>query len=199
MPKVPKIIGLQSFNISKKIWRMNLVFCLQINIKGFFKLLLSSYQVCVSQHAQIIQKKSLLFLCNILIKNWVMKLIFCMQVSMKACYKYIVWGWARIPKVPKVASLHCLYSISKKNLKAAVNFLLAEFPKSLFQYFEPQSFLKGWYNHYQWPWSSVFKLLKVTSWQYLCSMSKKKLGMEIIFGMHTNVKVSSWYYGFWWK
>ena len=91
---------------------------------------------------------SLLFLCNILRKNWVMKLIFCMQVSMKACYKLIVCRWSRIPKVSKIASLQCLYSISKKEVKAEVDFLHAEFPRSLFQHFEHQSFLQGWYYHY---------------------------------------------------
>ena len=36
----------------------------------------------------------------------------------------------------------------KKEVKAEVDFLHAEFPKSLFQHFEHQSFLQGWYYHY---------------------------------------------------
>ena len=41
------------------------------------------------------------------------------------------------------------------------------------------------------------KILKVTSLQYLYNISKKKLGMEVIFDMQINVKVStSWYYPF---
>ena len=36
----------------------------------------------------------------------------------------------------------------KKEVKAEVNFLRAEFPKSLCQHFEDQSFLQGWYCHY---------------------------------------------------
>ena len=35
----------------------------------------------------------------------------------------------------------------KKEVKAEVDFLHAEFP-SLFQHFEHQSFLQGWYYHY---------------------------------------------------
>ena len=97
---------------------------------------------------KLLPQKSLLFLFNILKKKWVMKLIFCMQVSMEVCYKLIVWGWSRIPKVSKIASLQCLYSISKKEVKAEVDFLHAEFPRSLFQHFEHQSFLQGWYYHY---------------------------------------------------
>ena len=63
---------------------------------------------------------SLLFLCNILRKKWVMKLIFYMQISMKAWYELILWfwwGWPISPKVPKIANLQCLYSISKNKLE----------------------------------------------------------------------------------
>ena len=45
-----------------------------------------------------------------------------MQVSIKACYKLIVWRWSRIPKVSKIASLQCLYSVSKKNLQSFQKF-----------------------------------------------------------------------------
>ena len=137
---------------------MKLVFCLQINTKVLYKLIVSLW-ACLARHAQSAKKKkqlyniliishgkcegwtwsfacrltskvssscyyhfrcvcpgmlkltppkSLLFLFNILKKKWVMKLIFCMQVSMEVCYKLIVWGWSRIPKVSKIASLQCL-------------------------------------------------------------------------------------------
>ena len=36
----------------------------------------------------------------------------------------------------------------KKEVKAEVDFLHEEFPKSLFQHFEDQSFLQGWFYHY---------------------------------------------------
>ena len=73
----------------------------------------------------------------------------------------------------------------KKELKAEVDFFHAEFPKSLFQHL---SLLMGMIKCFQ---------ITQTSLQYLCSISKKKLGMEIIFGMQINVKVStSWYYPF---
>ena len=35
----------------------------------------------------------------------------------------------------------------KKELQAEVDFLHAKFPKSLFQHFEHQSCLQGWYYH----------------------------------------------------
>ena len=139
---------------------------------------------------------SLLFLCNILRRNWVIKLSFCIQISMKACYKLIGWFWpgcSSIPKVPKKASLQCLCNISKEKLNM-------KFPKSLFQHFGYQSFLQGRYYHYQWARLSIFKSLKVTSLQYLYNISKKKLGMEVIFGMQINVKASTgWYHPFGWK
>ena len=107
---------------------MNLVFSLQTNVIGFFKLLLSFRCMCpgILQFPKI---TSLLFLCNILRKNWVTKLIFCMQVGMKTCYKLIVWGWSRIPKVLKIASLQYLYNISKKELKLKLIFCMQSLSK----------------------------------------------------------------------
>ena len=60
------------------------------------------------------------------------KLIFCMQVSMKACYKLIIWQWSKIPKVPKIASLQFLYSISEKKLKLKLIFCMQSFLKVYF-------------------------------------------------------------------
>ena len=37
-----------------------------------------------------------------------------------------------------------------------------------------------WYYHVWWAWSSILKVLKVTSLQYLYNISKKKLGMEFL-------------------
>ena len=64
--------------------------------------------------------KSLLFLCNILREKWMAKFNFCMQVSMKTYYKLILWFWLRrssISKVPKIASLQCIYNISEKKIE----------------------------------------------------------------------------------
>ena len=41
----------------------------------------------------------------------------------------IVCRWSRIPKVLKIASLQCLYSISKKNLKLKLTFSMQSFQK----------------------------------------------------------------------
>ena len=77
----------------------------------------------------------LIFLCNILRKKRVMKLIFWIQISMKACCKIILWFWfgySSIPKFPKIASLQCLYNISKKKLDE-VYFLHVDKYQSLLQ------------------------------------------------------------------
>ena len=54
-------------------------------------------------------------------------------------------------------------------------------------------------SHYWWAWSSFLEVLKVTSLQYFYNISKKKLGMEFIFCMQINIKVStSWHFGWKW-
>ena len=57
-----------------------------------------------------------------------------------------------------------------------------------------------WYYYYWWTWSSILKVFKVRSLQYLYNLLKKKLVMEFIFCMQINIIVSkSWHYWFWWK
>ena len=61
-------------------------------------------------------------------------------------------------------------------------------------------FPASWFCRFWWTWSNILKVLKVTSLQYLYNISKKKLGMEFIFCMQINIKVStSWHYHFWKK
>ena len=56
MPKVSKITSLQYFcNITGKMRRMKLIFCLQIKKKKVFFKLILLFQVCLAGHAQITQ------------------------------------------------------------------------------------------------------------------------------------------------
>ena len=65
IPKVPKTTSLQYIcNISRKTGKMKSIFCLQINIRDFFKLILS-FQVCVARHVQITQNNKFA-ICNVL-------------------------------------------------------------------------------------------------------------------------------------
>ena len=127
-----------------------------------------------------------------------MKLIFCMQVSMKACYKLIVWRCSRIPKVPKIASLQCLYSISKKNLKLKLIFSMQSFQKVYFNAFSIKLDYKVdiiVINGHDQVFSNYSNRFAI-SLQYL----KNEIMNGDHFGMQINVKNStSWYYPLWWK
>ena len=87
-------------NISRKTWMINLIFCLQINIKVSSNCYYN-FMFVWPGIPKLLKTTSLLFLCNILRKNWVMKLIFCTQVSMKTCYELMAWFWLRWSKFPK--------------------------------------------------------------------------------------------------
>ena len=126
------------------------------------------------------------------------KLIFCMQVSMKACYILIVCRWSRIPKVPKIAFLQCLYSISKKNLKLKLIFSMQSFQKVYFNTlsikiaYKVDIIIINGHDQVFSNYSNKFAI----SLQYL----KKEIRNGDHFGMQINVKVSrSWYYPLWWK
>ena len=133
MSKVPKITCLQYLsNMSRKTWRKSSIFCLQVKIKGFFKLIISY---------QITQITSLLFLCNILRKKCVMKLIFSIQIIMK--YKLMLWFLMGMIK----------HFQSSKNSKSEAWIAIwhwffacrwtSEFLTSWFQHFGHQSVLQG--------------------------------------------------------
>ena len=106
-------------------------------------------------------------------------------------------------KVPKIASLQYLYNIWKKELEFKLIFYMQiniKVSYKLISALWTSKLPTRWYYHYWWVWSSILKMLKVTSLQYLYNISKKKLGMEFIFCMQINIKVSTtWHYYFWWK
>ena len=91
-PKCCQPIKLQDSlkcNISRKKWMMKCIFCMQINIKVFYKLILS-FWVCITGHVQSTQNKKFMYLCNISRKAWGMNLIFCQQINTKVFCKLIV-------------------------------------------------------------------------------------------------------------
>ena len=110
----------------------------------------------------------------------------------------IWWRWSNIPKVPKKSSLQCLYNISKKKLEMKLIFYMQINIKVSYKFISAlwaSKFPTSWYYHYWWAWSSILKVLKLTSLQHLYNISKKKLGMEYIFCIYINIKVSrSWHY-----
>ena len=84
----------------------------------------------------------LLFFFNILRKNWVINLIFCMQINIKVSYHLILT-------------------------------LLAS------------KFLTRWYYQYWWVWSSILKVLKVTSFA-ISSQYLKKAVRDGFHFLHAN-------------
>ena len=56
MPKVTNEIFAYLSNISRRVWGMKLIFCLQMNTKAFYKIIVSIW-VCVPRHAQSTQNK----------------------------------------------------------------------------------------------------------------------------------------------
>ena len=90
-PKCFHPINLQdslNCNILQKKWIMKFVFCMQINIEVFYKVVLP-FWVSVTRHAHSTQSK-FAYIYNISIKAWGMKLIFCLQMNIKVLNKMIV-------------------------------------------------------------------------------------------------------------
>ena len=101
--------------------------------------------------------------------------------------KFFWWVWSSIPKVPKKASLQCLYNIPKK-VRDEVDFFDADKHQSFLTVDFNTLGIKVFYNvtgmimktwrAWWWEWSSILKVLKVTSLQCLYNISKKTLWME---------------------
>ena len=97
---------------------------------------------------------------------------------------HIRWGWSSIPKVPKMSSLQCLCNISKNKSETKLIFyrqINIEVSYKFISTLWASKFPTSWYYHYWWAWSSILKVLKLTSLQYLYNISKKKLVKEFIF------------------
>ena len=101
--------------------------------------------------------------------------------------KIFWWVWSSIPEVPKKASLQCLYNIPKK-VRDEVDFFDADKHQSFLTVDFNTLGIKVFYNvtgmimktwrTWWWEWSSILKVLKVTSLQCFYNISKKKLWME---------------------
>ena len=187
---------------------MKFIFGMQINIEVFYKLILL-FWLCVTRHPWITQNKKFAYLRNISRKAWVMKLIFCLQLNTKVFCEIIVslWVWvAGLPKVSRTISLQYFCNISRKMWRMKLIICLQINIKGFFKkkleiklIFCMQVNIKHshklisklWASMFSAKaWSNICKVLKVVL-QYLYNISKKRLGMEFIFSMHINIKVSS--------
>ena len=140
----------------------------------------------MARHAQISKIISLLFLSNMLRKKWVINLFFLyvdkhanlLQIDTKIFY----WGWSSIPKVAKIASLQCLYNISKRKLEIKLTSWMQiniKVSYKLVSALWASKFPTRWYYRYWGEWSSL---------QYLYNISKNKFGIKSIFCMQIKIK-----------
>ena len=96
-------------------------------------------------------------------------------------------GWSSILEVPKKASLRCLYNIPKK-VRDEVDFFDGDKHQSFLTFDFNILGIKVFYNvtgmimkmwrTWWWEWSSILKVLKITSLQCFYNISKMKLWME---------------------
>ena len=132
------------------------------------------------------------------------KLILCMKVSMTTYYKLILWFWWRWSNFQTSRKSKFAMSLQylKKDTKDEVYFLHADKHQSSLQVDFNILVTKSSYKVMLWLLISMMnhsQSIQSNKCASLCNISKK-LGMEFIFYMHTNIKIStSWYYCFWWK
>ena len=95
------------------------------------------------------------------------------------------------------------YNISKKKLEMKLLFCMqinVKVSYKLFSTLWALMFPTSWYYHFWWAWSSIFKVLKVITLQYLYNISKKKI-RNVFYFLHAD-KHQSFYklaLSFWWK
>ena len=146
--------------------------------------------------SKLLKIASLLFLCNMLRKKWCDAFNF-FAFNFLHAYKHesllqidtkiFWWLWSSIPEVPKKENLQCLYNIPKK-VRDEVDFFDADKHQSFLTVYFNTLGIKVFYNvtdmimktwrTWWWEWSSILKVLKVTSLQCLYNISKKKLWMK---------------------
>ena len=129
-----KLLDSLKCNIVRERWMMKFIFCMQINIEIFFKVILS-FWVSVTRHAQSTQNK-FAYLCNISIKAWGMKLILCLQINPKVFYRMIVSFWVCVARqVQSTKNNQFTRSLQylKEYMKDEVDFLPTDKCWSFFQ------------------------------------------------------------------
>ena len=109
------------------------------------------------------------------------------ESSLQIGTKSFWWVCSSIAKVPKIASLQCLYNITKK-VRDEVEFCDADKHQSSLPvdfntlginvFSNVIGIIMNTWKAWWWEWSSILKVLKVTSLQYLYNISKKKLWKE---------------------
>ena len=96
-PPIPYLAKFLFSSYGPKCCQNDEVYFWHINIKVFYKLILS-FWVCVSRHTQNTQNTNFAYLCNISRKALGVKLIFCLHINTKVFYKLIVSLWVCVAR-----------------------------------------------------------------------------------------------------
>ena len=155
---------------------MKFVFCIQINIKVLY-MLIWSFWVCPTRHAQSTQNKKFAYLCNISTKAWEMKLIFCLQINSKVFYKLIVSLCAYLAK----------HAQSTQNNKLTISQGKCEGWTWSFAYRLTSKVSSNCY-YFRCVCPGMLKLPKITSLIFLCNILRKNWVMKLIFCMQVSMK-----------
>ena len=176
---------------------MELMFCLQINTKVFYKLIVSLW-VCVASHARSIRNNKFTISLQYLKENVNDKVDF-LSANWYCHFRCV---WRSLPKLFKIISCLFLSTVLRRKWVMKLIFCMQISMKSYCK----------WMQCFWWGWSSIPKVTKLASLQCLYNISKKELEMRLIFCKQTNIKVSDklistlwasnfptrWYYHSWW-
>ena len=137
MSKVPKIRSLHIFAICpEKHLAMKLIFCVQINTRIFYKLIVSLW-VCVARRAQSTQNNKPTMSLQYLKESVKDKVdFFCPQINVKGFFKLILLFWVNVARHVQIA-INNKVAISlqylKKKVSDEVDFLHLDKHESLLQ------------------------------------------------------------------
>ena len=178
---------------------MKFIFGIQINMKVFYKLILS-FLVCVSEHVQSTQNNKLAISLRYLKKDVSDEVDLLHADKHKGLLQIDTMILVEIVRHSQ-NSQNSKFSMSlqylKKKVRDEVDFWI-NFKVSckLISALWPSTFPRKWYYHW-YSWSRIFKVLKMKTLHYLYNITKNKLGVKFIFSIQINIKIStSWHYLF---
>ena len=125
-PKHPKQQLYNIFPISQGKVKDGVDYSLLTIVKHFFNLIVSFF-ICVTRHAQNTQNKKFDISLQYLKREVNDKVDFLHAGKYENLLEIdimILWRWSSIPKVPKIASLPCLYNISKNKIEMKLIFCI---------------------------------------------------------------------------
>ena len=147
---------------------MNMIFCLQINVKGFFKLSLS-FQECLARHGQITQNNKFAISLQYLKEELSDEVVFLhtdKHESLLQIDSIILMGDGQaFPKFPK-QQVSNIFTTSQKRSQEC---------RSVFDMQINVKVSASWCYPFWWKWLDVTKIPKIGRWKYFCNILRKLL------------------------